>query len=101
MCNYSLNTVTTQLCNILLENTPVDDIITVFRSHDLLMDDNLTVISSTPSDYLKKMFLLRLFENVNLSVWSTICAIVNESEILQHLSDQLMKGIKVDLCMYV
>ena len=70
----------------------MDDVITVFRSHDLLKDDNLTAVTNAPSDYLKKMMLSRLFENINLSVWPTICAIVNESEILQHLSDQLMKG---------
>ena len=77
----------------------MDDIITVFRSHDVLMGDDLTAVSNAPSGYLKKMFLLRLFGNVNLSVWSTICALVNESEILQHLSDELMKGIKDDLYM--
>ena len=82
---------------MLLENTPVDDIITVFRSHDVLMGDNLKIVSNAPSDYLKKMMLSRIFQNINLSVWSAICAIVNESEILEHLSDQLMKGIKVDL----
>ena len=71
----------------------MDDVITAFRSHDLLMGDNLMVVTNAPSDYFKKMFLSRLFENVNLSVWSTICAIVNESEFLQHLSDQLIKGI--------
>ena len=89
---YSPITVATQLCIILLENTPVDDIITVFRSHNLLLDDDLTAVTNAPSDYLKKMFLLRHLQNVSLSVWSTICAVVNESEILKHLYDQLVKG---------
>ena len=93
ICNYSLNTVATQLSNVLLESTPMEDIITVFRSHDLLMGDNITVVTNAPSDYLKKMCLLRLLQNVNLSVWSSICTVVNESEILQDLTDQLMKGI--------
>lgn len=92
MCVYSLNTVATQLCDILLKNTPVDDIITVFSSHDLLKGDNVTIVTSAPSDYLKKMFLLRLFQGVSMSVWSTICAEVNKSEILSHLGDQLTKG---------
>ena len=70
----------------------MDDIITVFRSHDLLMGDDLTAGTNAPSDHLKKMFLLRHLQNVSLSVWSTICAVVNESEILKHLSDQLVKG---------
>ena len=82
----------TQLCNTLLENIPVDDIITVFRSHDLLMGDDLTAVTNAPSDHLKKMFLLRHLQNVSLSVWSTICAVMNESEVLKHLSDQLVKG---------
>ena len=82
----------TQLCDILLENTPVDDIITVFRSHDLLMGDDLTAVTNAPSDHLKKMFLLRLLQNVSLSVWSTICAVMNKSKFLKHLSDQLVKG---------
>ena len=89
---YSITTVATQLCNILLENIPVDDIITVFSSHDLLMGDDLTVVTSAPSDYLKKMFLLKLLQHVSLSVWSTICVVVKESEILKHLSDQLVQG---------
>ena len=70
----------------------MDDIITVFRSHDLLMGDDLKAVTNAPSDYLKKMFLLRCLQDVSLSVWSTICAVVNESEILIHLSDQLVKG---------
>ena len=67
----------------------MDDIITVFNSHDLLMGDNLTVVTNAPSDYLKKMFLFRIFQNVSLSVWSTICDVVNKVEILKHLSDRL------------
>lgn len=67
----------------------MDDIITVFRSHDPLMDDDLTVVTNAPSGYLKKVFLLRLFQNINLSIWSTICDMVSRSEILKHLSDQL------------
>ena len=88
----SLHTVATQLCNILLENAPVDDIITVFSSHDLLMGDDLTVVTNAPSDYLKKMFLLRLFQNISLSVWSTICDVVNKNDILKHIGDKLVKG---------
>ena len=90
--SYSLNTVATQLCNILLENTPVDDIITVFQLHDLLVGDDLTIVTNAPSDYLKKMILLKLFQNVSLPNWSSIYDVVNKSEILQHLSDQLVKG---------
>ena len=82
----------THLCRILLENAPVDDIITIFSSHDLLKGDDLTGVNNTPSDYLKKVYLMRLFENSGLSVWSTICAVVNGSEILNHLGDQLMQG---------
>ena len=82
----------TQLCDILLENAPVDDIITVFSSHDLLIDDDLAVVTNAPSDHLKKMFLLRRFQNVSLSVWLTICDVANKSEILKHLSDQLVFG---------
>ena len=70
----------------------MDDVITVFRSHDLLMSDDLTAVTNASSDQLKKMFLLRHLQNVSLSVWSAICAVVNESEILKHLSDQLVKG---------
>ena len=88
----SLNTVATQLCNILLDDTPVDDIIAVFSSHDLLMDDDVTVVTNAPSDYLKKMFLLRLFQNISLSVWSTICDVVNKNDILKHTGDKLVKG---------
>ena len=95
---YPLHTVATQLCNILLENTPVDDIITVFSSHDLLMGDDLTAVTNAPSEYLKKMFLLRLFQNVSLSVWSTICDVVNASEILKHLSDRLVYGNITYVC---
>ena len=89
---YALHTVATQLCSILLDNAPVDDIITVFSSHDLLVGDDLTVVSNAPSDYLKKIFLWRMYQNVSLSVWSTICDVANKSEILKHLSDQLVYG---------
>ena len=90
---YALHTVATQLCNILLDNTPVDDIITVFSSHDLLMGDDVTVVTNAPSDHLKKMFLLRLFQSISLSVWSVICDVVSRSETLKHLSDQLNGNI--------
>ena len=85
------------LCEILLENVPVDDIITIFSSHDLLKGNDLTVVNNAPSDYLKKVYLMRLFENIGLSVWSTICAVVNGSEILNHLGDQLIQGKRVKL----
>ena len=97
----SLHTVATQLCNILLENAPVDDIITVFSSHDLLVGDDLTVITNAPSDFLKKVFLLGLFQNVALSVWSIICDVVNKTEILKHIGDELVKGnymVWITLC---
>ena len=70
----------------------MDDIITEFSSHDLLIGDDLTVVTNAPSDFLKKVFLLRLFQNVALSVWSTICDVVRRSKILNHLSDQLAHG---------
>ena len=78
----------------------MDDIITVFNSHDLLMGDDLTVVTNAPSDYLKKMFLLRIFQNVSLSVWSTICDVVNKVEILKHLSDRLhvVYGNNINVC---
>ena len=76
----------------------MDDIITVFSSHDLLRCDDLTVVTNAPSDYLKKLFLLRLFQNVSLSVWSTICDVVNKSENLKHLSDQLVYGNITHVC---
>ena len=88
----SLHTVTTKLCNILLDNTPVDDIIAVFRSHDLLMGDDVTVVTNAPSDFLKKVFLLGLFQNISLSVWSIICDVVNKNETLKHVFDELVKG---------
>ena len=85
---------TTQLCNILLKNAPVDDVIAEFSSHDLLMGDDLTVVINAPSDYLKKMFLFSRFQNVSLSVWSNIYDVVNKSKVLKHLmiSDQLVFG---------
>ena len=70
----------------------MDDIITIFSSHDLLMGDDLTVVTNAPSDYLKKVFLLRLFQNISLSVWSTICDVVNKNDILKHIGDELVKG---------
>ena len=79
----------------------MDDIITVFSSRDLLMGDDLIVVNNAPSDYLKKMFLLRLLQNVSLSVWSTICDVVNKSEILKHLSDQLVYGNITHVCHYI
>ena len=88
----SIYAAATHLCEILLENAPVDDVITIFSSHDLLKGDDLTGVNNAPSDYLKKVYLMRLFEHSGLSVWSTICAVVNGSEILHHLGDQLMQG---------
>ena len=98
---YAIHIVATQLCNILLENAPVDDVISVFRSHDLLIGDDLTVVTNAPSDYLKKVFLLRLFQNISLSVWSIICDVVRRSEILKHLSDQLVYGNNYCSCLHV
>ena len=56
------------------------------------MGDDLTVVTNAPSDHLRKVFLLRLFQNISLSVWSTICDVVNKNDTLKHIGDELVKG---------
>ena len=84
-----------QLCHILLDKVSIDDVITLFYSHKLFTDDDLKVISFTPSEYLKRQFLLRSLRYLKLTFWLIICDIMDE-----HVGSQLRDG-KLCIVMYI
>ena len=97
-CVLSCLHVYTGLCHVLLEGTPINDIISLLSHHHLFTDHELTALSVAPSDHLKKVILLRKLQHLDLTEWSTICTILQDGQ-LQHISDHLTAGMYV--CMYV
>ena len=67
-----------QLCHILLDKVSIDDVVTLFCSHKVFTDDDLKVISFTPSEYLKRQFVLRSLQSFKLIFWLKICDIMDE-----------------------
>ena len=88
-------TVPEQLCGILLDEMSIDNIITLFCSHKFVTDNDLEVISCSPSEYLKRQSLLRCLRYLKLVLWLKICDTVDE-----HIGGQLREGtyIHVYVC---
>lgn len=83
----------TELCHILLDKMPMDDIVKYFSSHSLITDDDLLVISFAPSEYLKSQLLLKCLQHLRLSVWLMIRDILHNTKSIKQVISQLMDGM--------
>ena len=84
--------VASELCHILLDNVPTDDIVKIFSSHKLLTDEDMEVISFAPSEYLKMQFLFQYLQNLKLTMWLMICDILHNTKSMKHIGSQLNDG---------
>ena len=75
-----------------MDNVPVDEIVKLFRMHQIFISDDVEVISFAPSEYLRNQFLLRYLWNLKLSVWPMICNMLHNAKHMRHVSNQLIKG---------
>ena len=65
--------VSSEICHILLDNIPMDDIVQLFMAHKILIDDDVEVVSFAPSEHLRNKCLWECLWNLKLSVWPVIC----------------------------
>ena len=83
---------TEQLSHFLLKRMHTDDIVERFHSHNLFTDDDIEVISFTPSEYLKNRLLLENLQYLKLNSWLMICDIMENDVFLKHIGSQLRNG---------
>ena len=83
---------TEQLCHILLSQISADSIIQLCSSHKIFTDDDLEVISFSPSEYLKSQLLLDNLQHFKLIKWIMICDIMCNDKSLEHIGSQLRDG---------
>lgn len=70
----------------------MDDIIQLFRTHKILIDDDVEVVSFAPSEYLRNKCLIEYLWNLKLSMWPVICDILRNTKSMRHVGSQLMQG---------
>ena len=78
--------------HILLDNIPMDDIGKMFSSRKIFTNDDLEVISFTPSEYLKRQFVLQTLQCLKLSVWIMICDVLDNTKFKSSVGSQLRYG---------
>ena len=83
---------TSELCHILLDNVPADDIVKIFKSRKLLTDDDMEVNSFAPSQYLKMQILFQYLQSLMLTMWLMICDIFCNTKSMEHIGSQLNDG---------
>ena len=81
-----------QLSHFLLKKMRTDDIVQTFHSHNLFTNDDVEVISFTPSEYLKNRLLLENLQYLKLNSWLMICDIMENTIFLKHIGSQLRNG---------
>ena len=86
------NTISTGICNVLLDKIPLDDLVKLFIVHKILNEDDEKVILFAPSEHLKYQFLSGYLCRLKLSVWSVICNILVANKSMAHVGNQLMEG---------
>ena len=91
---------TEQLCRILLNQLSTDSIVQLFSSHKIFTDDDLAVISFSPSEYLKSQLLLDNLQHFKLIMWIKICDIMCNDKSLEHIGSQLRDGELVMQCIF-
>ena len=70
----------------------MDDIGKMFSSRNIFTNDDLEVISFTPSEYLKRQFVLQTLQCLKLSVWSMICDVLENTKFMSRVGSQLRDG---------
>ena len=82
----------TELCHILLDSIPVNNIADLFTSQKIFTDDDINVISFAPNEYLKKKVLLYWLLCLKLPTWLIIHDVLSNNESMRSVGDQLMQG---------
>ena len=71
----------------------MDDIISVFHSHNLLTDSDEEILQHfARNKHLQKQFLLWYLRNLSLPVWSTVCNVLLTEKSMEHTGKQLLNG---------
>ena len=70
----------------------MDDICKMFNSHNIFTNDDLEVISFTPSEYLKRQFVLQTLQGLKLSMWIMICDVLDNTRFKSSVGRQLRDG---------
>ena len=70
----------------------MDDIGKMFSSHSIFTNNDLEVISFTPSEYLKRQFVLQILQCLKLSVWILICNVLENNKFVSSIGSQLRHG---------
>ena len=70
----------------------MDHICKMFNSRKIFTNDHLEVISFTPSEYLKRQFVLQTLQCLKLSVWLMICDVLENTKFMSRVGSQLRDG---------
>ena len=70
----------------------MDDICKMFNSRNIFTNDDLEVISFTPSEYLKRQFVLQTLQGLKLSMWIMICDVLDNTKFKSSVGSQLRDG---------
>ena len=91
------------MADILLDNLPVNNIVELCSSRQLLTDDILAVISFAPSEYFKSQTLSRCLQCLKLPEWLKICDVLRDAEITKHVGVQLKHSrlLQTQICTYI
>ena len=70
----------------------MDHICKMFNSRNIFTSDDLEVISFTPSEYLKRQFVLQSLQCLKLSMWIMICDVLDNTKFKSSVGSQLRDG---------
>lgn len=70
----------------------MDNIVKLFKPHNILTDDDLEVIDFAPSKYLQRKVLLKCLLCLKLPVWLMICDLLLENKSTKQVGNKLMDG---------
>ena len=84
----------TEICRILLDNMPLEDIVKLFSSYNFFTNDDLEVISFLPSEYLKRQYLVQNWQHLKISdsVWLMISDILQDAKPTSSVGKRLSDG---------
>ena len=90
-----------KVTNILLDNVPVENIVELCSSFQLLTDDILAVISFVPSEYLKNHVLSKCLQNLKLPKWLKMCDVLQDAELTKHVGAQIKHSKLLKICIQI
>ena len=79
----------------------MENIVELCRSHHLLTDDTLAIISFAPSEYLKNHILSGCLQYLKLPEWLKICDVLHDAELTKHLGAQIKYSKLQKMCIHI